>query len=148
MNKNKNKQPQPRGNTTNNFYAPIGQYIEHVDKIEAHFDKDMRMQVKNADVKEEEPDAHEPVIEPREEIFHFVHPELDDKEAWHIHDAVKRLVKNQRLPEICEYLKELKKNGKVMLPSNSTLMYNELVRLGMPTGEGYTEKHFKNNYTK
>ena len=46
---------------TNNFYAPIGQYIEHVDKIEAHFDKDMGMQVKNADVKEEasEPGAAE-----------------------------------------------------------------------------------------
>ena len=61
MNKNKNKQPRQRGNTTNNFYAPVGQYIEHVDKIEAHFDKDMGMQVKNANDKEEtpEPDADE-----------------------------------------------------------------------------------------
>ena len=30
---------------TNNFNAPIGQYIAHVDKIEAHFDKDMTMQI-------------------------------------------------------------------------------------------------------
>jgi len=30
---------------TNNFNAPIGQYIAHVDKIEAHFDKDMTMQL-------------------------------------------------------------------------------------------------------
>ncbi|GEM_PF-5364337 len=30
---------------TNNFNAPIGQHIDHVDKIEAHFDKDMQMQV-------------------------------------------------------------------------------------------------------
>jgi len=33
MNKNKNKKekPQPRGNITNNFYAPVGQYIEHIE---------------------------------------------------------------------------------------------------------------------
>ncbi len=86
--------------------------------------------------------------ERKEDLFHFIHPELDDEEAWHIHDAVKRLVANQKVPEICEYLKELKKNGKVMLPSNSLVMYNELVRLGMPTSDGYSEKHFKNYYIK
>lgn len=30
---------------TFNFNAPVGQQIAHVDKIEAHFDKDMTMQV-------------------------------------------------------------------------------------------------------
>ncbi len=43
---------------------------------------------------------------------------------------------------------EMKQKGKVMLPSNSAIMYNELVRLGMPTGDGYSEKHFSNSYTK
>ena len=83
-----------------------------------------------------------------EEIFHFIHPEIEDEEAWRIHYAIKRLVAHQRLPEICSYLKELKQKGKVLLPSVSSIMYNELVRLGMPKGEGYTEKHFSNNYTK
>lgn len=83
-----------------------------------------------------------------EERFHFVHPEIDDDEAWRIHDALKRLVAHQKVPEICAYLKELKQKGKVMLPSISAIMYNELVRLGMPTGEGYSEKHFSNSYTK
>ena len=83
-----------------------------------------------------------------EERFHFVHPETDDDEAWRIHDAVKRLVAHQRVPEICAYLKDLKQRGKVLLPSASAVMYNELVRLGMPTGEGYSEKHFSNSYTK
>ncbi len=32
-------------NFTFNFYAPVGQNIAHVDKVEAHFDKDMTMQV-------------------------------------------------------------------------------------------------------
>jgi FMN phosphatase YigB (HAD superfamily) len=83
-----------------------------------------------------------------EERFHFVHPEIDDDEAWRIHNAVKRLVAHQRVPEICAYLKELKQRGKVMLPSVSAVMYKELVRLGMPTGDGYSEKHFSNSYTK
>ena len=43
-----------------------------------------------------------------EEQFHFVHPELDEDEAWRIHDAVKRAAAHQRVPEICAYLKELK----------------------------------------
>ena len=30
---------------TFNFHAPVGQQIAHVDKLEAHFDKDMTMQV-------------------------------------------------------------------------------------------------------
>lgn len=86
--------------------------------------------------------------ERNEERFHFVHPELEDDEAWRIHNAVKRLVTHQRVPEICAYLKELKQKGKVLLPSVSALMYKELVRLGMPTGGGFSEKHFSNSYTK
>lgn len=39
----------PQVTQTMNFNAPIGQQIAHVDKIEAHFDKDMGMQILNAD---------------------------------------------------------------------------------------------------
>lgn len=39
----------PQVTQTMNFNAPIGQQIAHVDKIEAHFDKDMGMQITNAD---------------------------------------------------------------------------------------------------
>ena len=31
------------------FNAPVGNYIAHVDKLEAHFDKDMSMQVVDTD---------------------------------------------------------------------------------------------------
>lgn len=86
--------------------------------------------------------------ERNEERFHFVHPEIEDEEAWRIHQAIKRLVAYQKIPEICAYLKELKQKGKVLLPSVSSVMYNELVRLGMPTGNGYSEKHFTNSYMK
>ena len=54
----------------------------------------------------------------------------------------------QKVPEICVYLKELKIKGKVLLPSASAVMYKELVRMGMPTGDGYSEKYFKNSYLK
>lgn len=86
--------------------------------------------------------------ERNEELFHFIHPEIENEEAWRIHQAIKRLVVYQKIPEICAYLKELKQRGKVLLPSVSAVMYKELVRLGMPTGEGYSEKHFSNSYTK
>lgn len=85
--------------------------------------------------------------ERNEERFHFVHPEIEDDEAWHIHDAMKRLVTHQKVPEICAYLKELKDKGKIMLPSAENML-QELQRLGMPTGAGYSESHFKNNYPK
>lgn len=38
-----------RPQQTMNFYAPIGQQITHVDKIEAHFDKDMKMVITSAE---------------------------------------------------------------------------------------------------
>lgn len=41
-------QARPQVTQTLNFNAPVGQQIAHVDKIEAHFDKDMGMQVANA----------------------------------------------------------------------------------------------------
>lgn len=99
-------------------------------------------------VKNEGGNAGIVAMERNEKLFHFIHPELEDDEAWRIHDVVKRLVANQRIPEICAYLKELKQKGKIMFPQTSTFMYNELVRLGMPSGDGFTEKHFSNNYTK
>jgi hypothetical protein len=37
---------------------------------------------------------------------------------------------------------------KILLPPNPSTAYAELVRLGMPTGEGYSEKHFRNHYSR
>ena len=37
----------PTVQITNNFYAPIGQMISNVEKLEAHFDKDMTMHVQS-----------------------------------------------------------------------------------------------------
>ena len=81
-----------------------------------------------------------------EEQFHFVHPEIDDEEAWHVHDAVKRVVAHQKVLDICLYLKDLKKNGKVLLPQSPSVAYQELKRMGMPTGDGFSEKYFASCY--
>ena len=51
-----------------------------------------------------------------EELFHFVHPELGDEEAWRIHDAVKRVVKLQGIQMICQYLSQLRQENKVRCP--------------------------------
>lgn len=137
---------------TNNFNAPIGQHIDHVDVINFSMDGDGTFHFGNVEgVKMDEGGSKKEDVRSKneeEELFRFVHPEIEDEEAWQIHNSIKRLVTCQRVPEICAYLKELKQKRKVMLPSVSAVMYNELVRLGMPTSEGYSEKHFSNNYTK
>ena len=84
----------------------------------------------------------------QEEMFHFVHPSLDDEEGWKIHNEVKRLVRRQSIQEICLYLKGMAKEKKVLLPQMPSVAYAELVRMGMPSSEGFSEKHFRNYYMK
>lgn len=83
-----------------------------------------------------------------EERFHFVHPEIEDEEAWRIHKSVKRLVTYQKIPEICIYIKEQREKRKMLLPQSPSAAYKELQRMGMPKGEGYGEKHFSSCYMK
>ena len=124
--------------------------------VDVHDNEVVNLSIDKATVKLDENDSDSENIstdkaddgQRNEELFHFVHPELDEAEAWRIHDAVKRLVVNYRVPDICAYLKEQKQNGKLMLPSNPSNMYIELVRLGMPKGEGFSEKNFSNSYMK
>lgn len=81
-----------------------------------------------------------------EELFHFIHPSIGEKEEWQIHNEVKRLVKRQGLQEICLYLSQMAKDKKILLPQNQSRAYNELVRMGMPSGEGFSEKTFQKYY--
>ena len=81
-----------------------------------------------------------------EERFHFIHPEIEDEEAWRIHDAIKRLVAHQKVPEICQYLHLMARNNKILLPQMPSVAYAELVRMGMPTTSGYGEKNLKKYY--
>ena len=83
-----------------------------------------------------------------EEMFKFVHPSLDDEAAWQVHNEVKRLVKRQGVQEICLYLRKLVSEDKIYLPIMPSVAYAELVRMGMPDGEGFTLKTFMKYYRK
>ena len=83
-----------------------------------------------------------------EELFHFIHPLVDSAHEWQVHDEVKRLVRRQGIQEICRSLSQLSEAQKVLLPQNAEKAYNELVRLGMPDGEGYSLKTFTKYYKR
>ena len=98
--------------------------------------------------KKEVKDGEESKPNRDEEMFHFVHPELEEQEGWKIHNAVKRAVKLQGIQMICQYLMQLKDDRKVLLPPNPSAAYAELVRMGMPNGEGFNEITFRKYYNR
>lgn len=81
-----------------------------------------------------------------EELCKFIHPTIGDEEGRLIHEEIKRLVRRNGVQMICEYLQQMAHEKKILLPPNPSIAYAELVRLGMPTGEGYSEKYFRNHY--
>ena len=81
-----------------------------------------------------------------DELFHFIHPSVNEDQEMKIHNEVKRLVKRQSIQMICQHLAHLQTEGKLLLPPNPSVIYKELARIGMPQGEGYSEKNCKNNY--
>lgn len=83
-----------------------------------------------------------------EELFHFIHPSVDSDQEWLIHKEVKRLVARQGVQEICAYLKRLADDRKILLPQSPSAAYTELVRMGMPSGEGFKEKTFQKYYKR
>ena len=83
-----------------------------------------------------------------EELFHFIHPEVDDSEEVKIHQAVKKLVKRFGVKEICDYLSQMASEKKVLLPQKPNVAYDELVRMGMPNGERFALNTFEKYYRK
>ena len=137
------------GAQMNGYVKEQNNYFGNVQKIESGSEAETNPIVDAEEVKTTESVQPATINQERnEEHFRFVHPEIEEEEAWRIHYAIKRLVANYRIPDICAYLKEQKLNGKLMLPSNPSVMYSELVRLGMPNGEGFSEKNFSNSYLK
>ena len=83
-----------------------------------------------------------------DELFHFIHPTVDVSQEKKIHDEITRLVKRYGIQDICQYLLEMRDEKKVLLPQSAEKLYNELVRLGMPDGEGYSLKTFMRYYKR
>jgi hypothetical protein len=92
------------------------------------------------------PEVAEPCNIQREPLFHFIHPAVDSRQEWQIHDEVKHLVARQGIQEICHYLKLMVVDRKILLPQSPSIAYEELVRMGMPSGSGFNEKTFQKYY--
>lgn len=135
-------------NITNNFNAPIGQHIDHVDTIDFHMDGEGNFQFGMVDKVNNNPNDNPNANDNDEEKFHFIHPAMDEEQETQIHNEVKRLVKRQSIQMICQHLAHMQSEGKLLLPPNPSAIYKELVRIGMPQGEGYSEKYFKNHLNK
>lgn len=88
------------------------------------------------------------VKESKEVLFKFIHPSITGEQEMQIHKEVKNLVSRYTIPEICNYLKGMAKEKRIMLPPLASTTYDELVRMGMPNGEGFTLKTFQNNYSR
>ena len=81
-----------------------------------------------------------------QELCLFVHPSVVAKHEWQVHNEVSRLVRRQGIQEICRHLHEMRKDKKVLLPQSPSAAYEELVRMGMPSGEGFNESTFRKYY--
>lgn len=110
-------------------------------------DKKENKEVKVAEKNGETDEASEEAVQ--KELFRFVHPALDEDEGWKVHREVENLVKRFDLQDICERLNQLKKEGKVLLPSNTTNALKELQRMGLPTEKrGFDYKTFSKKYNE
>ena len=127
-------------------------------QISAIFDLDVMLFLIHQEIERLEPEQEKclnPTVnvqpqsnqqEPSEEIFHFIHPSLDDEEGWKIHNEVKRLVARQGIQEICQYLRQLSAEKIILLPKMPSVAYEELVRMGMPSDGGFNENTFRKYY--
>ena len=97
----------------------------------------------------DQPCEAQEVKERDENLTFLLHPAIvDEGEQWRIHDEIKRLVKSQGVQEICSYLSQMRMDNKILLPQSPNKAYEELVRLGMPNGEGFNEITFRKYYNK
>lgn len=84
-----------------------------------------------------------------QDLFRFVHPALEDEDAWKVHREVEHLARRFGVQEICGHLSQLRNDGKLLLPQCVTTAYNELARMGMPIAQnGFDYKTFAKYYHK
>ena len=138
-------------------YRKYGKYIQNHyydfsdEQLQAIFELDMMLYLIHKEMQKlmaTELPSENVVInhKPDEEPFKFIHPSICGEEVWLIHDEVKRLVTHHGIQEICQYLYQMAKDKRILLPQMPSAAYAELVRMGMPTTAGFSEKYFKNHY--
>lgn len=77
----------------------------------------------------------------------LVNVDKSEEEARSIDKELRNLARFPSIPAICLRLADMARERKILLPDAENA-YEELVRLGMQTGRGFTLKTFKNNYQK
>ena len=87
-------------------------------------------------------------LETYEELFKFIHPSISGEEEWQIHEEVKRLVTHHGVQKIGQYLYQMAREKKILLPQMPSVAYAELVRMGMPSSEGFNKKTFLKYYLR
>ena len=82
------------------------------------------------------------------EFFHYIDPNVDDEgQQAMLHRQIVRLVSQHSIQVICARLHELRNKGLLLLPQNVKSVYDELVRVGMPTDKpGFNYKTFEKYY--
>ncbi len=120
--------------------------IYELDKTQQLIRQDMEKLLPEQTQKAGKTSAKATTSDHQEEMFHFIHPSLDDEEGWKIHNEVKRLVARQGIQEICQYLSQLSAEKMILLPKMPSVAYEELVRMGMPSDGGFNENTFRKYY--
>ena len=120
--------------------------IYELDKTQQLIQQDMEKLLPEQIQKAGKTSAKAATSDQEEELFHFIHPSLDDEEGWKIHNEVKRLVRRMSLPDIIKYLRKLESENIILLPTVSSVAYDELVRMGMPNTGGFSKEHFRKQY--
>ena len=78
-------------------------------------------------------------------LFKFIHPSIiADIDKRRVHDEIQNLVTQFPLPEICRYLRQMRKGNRVYLNVKPEIMFAELHRMGMPDESvtGFSYKNF------
>ena len=122
--------------------------VYELDKTQLLIRQDMEKLIPEQAQKVSKTSAKAAAPDQQEELFHFIHPEIEEEEAWHIHKAIKRLVAHHGIQDICRFLNEMARDKKILLPQSAEMAYTELRRMGMPDGEGYGKKYFMRYYNK
>lgn len=122
---------------TFHFHAPVGQQIAHVDKIEAHFDKDMNMQVMNPDGTSLTT-AQTPSVEPFDwNLLPFIHPQWlgNDVKCHSIYAHIKSII-CQDASVVCSQLLAMHDSQLLMLSGVQTkTVYSHLKNMGFTCPE-------------
>lgn len=82
-------------------------------------------------------------------LFKYIHPSVLSVTArQQVHAEVQNLVRQFAMPDICRYLRQMRRENRVYLNVKPEAMFAELHRMGMPpeTTPGFSYKNFMNYF--